>query len=236
MITTNDKNSDPEARAKRLKRLRVLADLSRPELCKLMGINGNTIAGWEVGRYGGLPIKGAKKVLSAVSGYGVQASIEWLMYGIGNGPSLFPDFKQASKEKEACVTESIRLDSEEKKIIEDLLLVRTQYKHVADCIIQDDGMLPIYLPGDYVAGIKRFKIDIESTVGVSCIVQLENGGILVRKVQKGLEQNHYSLFCINHDTTVKLPVIQDVQLVSSAPVIWLRRKNAQSNMNAIPIT
>lgn len=223
MIEKN--NSSPEARAKRVKRLRNLADLSRKNFCELGAININTLIGWEVARYGGLPLKGAEKVLSAVAKRGVQCSIEWLMYEIGKGPSLLPDFEKAVQDKESGITEPLSLDSEENKILEELLLFKKQYKNVADFIVADDGMEPFYSKGDYVAGVKRFKTDISSTAGLHCIVQMEDGRILLRKVRKETELNYYSLFCINHTTTIAEPIIYNIELVSSAPVIWLRRKN-----------
>lgn len=218
-------HSSPEERAKRLKRLRHLANVTKTELCELGEININTLTGWEVAKYGGLPRKGAEKVLAAVAKKGVQCSLEWLMHEIGKGPTLLPDFEQVFQDQQMTRTETISFTTEEEKIIEELLVFKQHYKHVEELKITDDGMEPFYSKEDYVAGIKRFKKDIKSTIGFDCIVQIDNGKILLRRVRPGSNDNTFSLMCMNLNTTLKEPILPDVKLVSSAPIVWHRRKN-----------
>ena len=59
--------STPEARADRLKRVRNLANLSRKEICESGDININTYKGWELARFGGLPVDGAEKIINRVA-------------------------------------------------------------------------------------------------------------------------------------------------------------------------
>lgn len=223
MDITKHELSSPDARAARLKRLRNMANLSKKDLCEQGEININTLIGWEVGRYGGLPLKGAEKVLAVLSKSGVQCSTEWLMHGIGKGPSLLTDFELATQESMGN-TERVSTDKEEQKIIEELLAFKNHYKNTADLVVSDDGMNPLYLPGDYVAGIKRFKNDIETIVGFNCIVRLEDGTMLLRRLRKGSKPSLHSLFCINNETSSE-PNLNNVALVSAAPVIWFRRKD-----------
>lgn len=225
-IVQESPHSSAEERAKRLKRLRHLANLTKKELCELGEININTLTGWEVARYGGLPARGAEKVLNAIAKKGVRCSVEWLLHEIGKGPTLLPDFEKALLDQDTSVTETISFTTEEEKIIEELLLFKQHYKNVAELAIIDDGMEPIYSKEDYVAGVKRFKEDIGLTVGFDCIVQIENGETLLRRMRPGSSQNVFSLICINHSTTVQESILLNVKLVSSAPVTWHRRKNS----------
>ncbi|MBI4242498.1 MAG: hypothetical protein HY606_00255 [Planctomycetes bacterium] len=228
MDTTQHEGSSPEARARRLKRLRHLADLSRKDLCDFGEINISTLIGWEVGRHGGLPLRGAEKVLAALSKKGVICSVEWLMYEVGSGPTLLTDFNKAVSDKIFGTTEPFSENKEEQKVIEELLLFKSHYKNVAELIVTDDGMEPIYKTGDYVAGVKQFKDDIATTVGLDCITQLEDGKLLLRRVRKGSKLGCCSLFCINLETSEEKPAINDIVLTSSAPVLWHRRKLLQT--------
>lgn len=226
MDITKHESSSPDARAARLKRLRNMANLSKKDLCEQGEININTLIGWEVARYGGLPQKGAEKVLVALSKSGIQCSTEWLMHGVGKGPSLLTDFDAATQES-MDNTERVSTDEEDQKIIEELLVFKKHYKNAADLCVADDGMSPFYLLGDYVAGIKRFKKDIETTIGLNCIVRLDDGTILLRRLRKGSKPDLYSLYCINNETSAE-PNLNNIVLVSAAPVIWFRRKDSGS--------
>lgn len=73
-------------RSERLRRLRNLANLSRKELCDGASININTYIGYEVGKYGGITLKGAVKVIDYLIQKGVSSSVEWLMHGTGSPP------------------------------------------------------------------------------------------------------------------------------------------------------
>jgi len=54
------------ARAKRLRQVRNMANLSRKEMCSGSVINLSTYKGWEIGRGGGISIGGAKRVIARV--------------------------------------------------------------------------------------------------------------------------------------------------------------------------
>jgi hypothetical protein len=49
--------------------------------------------------------------------------------------------------------------------------------------------------------------------------------MLLRRVRKGSRDGVYTLICLNPKTVVSLPVIYDVEVLSSAPVTWRRRKD-----------
>ncbi|MBI5448694.1 MAG: XRE family transcriptional regulator, partial [Gammaproteobacteria bacterium] len=62
---------DSIERGRRIKILRVLANLDRKAVEEKHGINFNTLKGWELGRHGGLTEKGAKKIISMCQQEGV---------------------------------------------------------------------------------------------------------------------------------------------------------------------
>src|ERR1700733_6271968 len=85
-VIVTDAKSSEEARAERVKRVRNLANLSRKEMCNDGTLNINTYKGWELGRYGGLPLDGADKIVARVAKEGVICTAKWLLYGTGEPP------------------------------------------------------------------------------------------------------------------------------------------------------
>jgi transcriptional regulator with XRE-family HTH domain len=219
----------PLFRGQRLKRLRNLANLSRKEVCNdaEKELNANTLKGWELGRYGGLTLKGAQKILDRVAQEGVVCTLDWLLHELGSGPNLLKNY---TKTKEInsfsrLNQEQTRWGEEEEQIAQELSLFRSFYQSILEIRVEEDGMLPFYQIGDYLAGVPHFKENIQNLLEAHCIVLTESGEILLRKIRQGANKNRFNLTCINTETSVKEPILYDVQLVAAAPVIWQRRKN-----------
>jgi transcriptional regulator with XRE-family HTH domain len=204
-------------RGERLRRIRNLANLSRKDLCDESGININTYIGYEVGRYGGLTKKGAYKIIEYLSSKGVYSSFEWIMNGLGLAPRVETDINQHVS------VEKLDLSSENLRIAEEITLFRKHYKNSFDYQIIDDGMLPIYDMGDYVGGICHISSAVDELIGYNCILQMENGEVIVRNLSYGRKENHYTLSCTNPETGVNLPIIFDVKLIFAAKIIWHRK-------------
>lgn len=222
---TTDARSSPEAKGKRLKRVRNLANLSRDQLCEGGNINLHTLIGWENGRFGGLTRTGAERLISRLAQEGVQCTVEWLLHEIGPGPNIITDFATAKVDLHKKTPEKTSKSEEDKFIAEELILFRSQYSNATDFIVEDDGMLPLYNPGDYVAGKKRYPDKIMTVIGKDCIVQTEEGRIFLRNVRKGSLPNCYHLVCTNHHTQIEDSVLYNVKLISAAPIIWHRKKD-----------
>jgi HTH-type transcriptional regulator, cell division transcriptional repressor len=222
-ITQKSDQDSPEARAERLKRLRNMANLTRKQLCEKSGVNINTYIGYEVARYGGLTRWGAEKIINQLAREGVQCNLNWLMHNVGSGPVVSVDYKEIL-EAIPLLQEPTTFDREEELIVEELLLFRRQYKQAIDYIVDDDAMLPYYVLGEYLAGIKHYKESIKSAIEQDCIVQTREGKTLFRRLHQGNEPNLYTLSCLNPQTTVPLPILHNIELVSAAPVVWRRRK------------
>jgi hypothetical protein len=87
----------------------------------------------------------------------------------------------------------------------------------------DDGMEPVYTINDYVVGERHHGEDIKKTIGKYCIVETQMGEILLRRVRESTEEARYTLQCINILTSVPHPVLYDIELASTAPVILHRK-------------
>jgi len=223
VIVTDDKTT-PEARARRLRRIRNMANLSRKQMCSDPSLNICTYKGWEVARYGGLPIDGAERVAKRVAEEGVVCSVEWLLYEIGQGPYIIPDFNKAKLDKTKTTPKNISLPSEEERIVQEILVFRQYFPEVIDYQIADDGIIPFYAPGDFVAGSKCFGEKINTLLNQYCIVQTTDGKILVRFLKAGSAPNKFMLLCTNSQTTVNNPTLYDVELASAAPILRHYRK------------
>jgi len=226
-VLVTDEKSTPQARAARLKRLRNLANLSRKEMCEGCDININTLKGWEIARYGGLPLDGAEKVVARVAEEGVTCTLDWLLYEIGIGPQLVTGVTDVG-EAEKASHEPRSLEEDESRILEEILLFRKHYKDTIDYAIEDDGMAPHYQVGDYVAGVKHYGEAMHSLIGRDCIVQSREGRVYLRKLREGTESGRFTLMCSNMQTSIKTPVIYNVELAFAAPVIRYFRKAVSS--------
>jgi transcriptional regulator with XRE-family HTH domain len=225
LVMADDLDS-PEARGRRLKRIRNMANLSREQMCDDGSINIHTLSGWENGRFGGLTTTGATRVLQRVAKEGVRCSLEWLLSEIGTGPEIVADFSKIKDDLEKIVEhQPISLSEETEVIINELLLFKKHVPNVADLVITDDSMLPQFAAGDYVAGRKRFKKDIKKLIGLNCIVQTEEGKIYLRTLRIGPHENTFALTATNPYTEAEDAVLYDIKLVSAAPVIWHRKKD-----------
>ena len=215
-----DERSTPEARAARVKRLRNLANLSRKEMCEDNDLNVSTLKGWEIARYGGLPLDGAHKIIKRVAREGVLCTVEWLLYEDGQPPRV-----NVGQTSEPSIQDG-KKQPEEVNIDEELTLFQHHYPAAIHYQISDDSMSPFYEENDVVAGIKKTGKQIDDLVGSNCIVQLATGQLLCRRLRKGKTQHSYHLACLNVETSVEAPNITDVELLSAARVIWHRKNEA----------
>jgi transcriptional regulator with XRE-family HTH domain len=222
-IPSKELDSSPESRALRLRRLRNLANLTRKEMCERSGIKPDTLIGWEVARHGGLTENGAKKIISCIANEGVVCALEWLIHAAGPGPTVLTDLDKTRANQTELPDPA---NDEDKLIIDGLLHLKTQYNDIIEAIVEDDAMAPQYQPGDHVAGVKRYHDRIYKLIGYDCIVQMTDGRCLLRCLREGSTKNRYTLLCSNPKSTTT-PVIYDVEIISAAPIIWIRRKNPE---------
>jgi transcriptional regulator with XRE-family HTH domain len=212
-----DTKSSPQAKAERVRSVRAMAGFSRREMQEKYGINGNTLSGWERGIHTGLSKKGALQLIEMLKDKNIACTLDWLLHGIGSGP------QQLSGSSANFI--EIDADTEKKSIHEEIAVFRKHHPNTMDLIVQDNTMTPSFNKGDYAMGI-RHKQSFHKYIGLDCIVELANGEILLRKLAKGREDNRFSLICTNLDPNSLAQNRYDIEIVSLAPVIFIRKIEA----------
>ncbi len=221
-MNLNDVRTSPKARGKRLLRLRRMANFIRSDIeNKYPELKSETFKAWELGRFNGISMKGAKKVIQMFAKEGIKCSLDWLLYDIGSGPQVFEFDIQSGY----CVQElSSKQMPEYIAITKELSFFRELHEHSIDFVVEDDTMVPRFLPGEYVAGVKRYDDKMEEAIGQDCILQTQEGRLLLRHLHSKNVDGTFNLRCKNLETKVKDYVLDHVALLSAAPVIWMRRK------------
>ena len=227
---TEDPRASKESRAKRLESLRGLTRLSRHDFAKKCGVKPGSFQNWEGPRFGGLTEKAAKKILRGIKNLGIYCTLEWLMFGIGPGPQI--DERLYLCDSILSIREPTKTyltnDDEMQRIAEELLVFRKHYPDALDFMIRDDGMGPNYKIGEYVAGAASHYQDIETLLGLDCIIKTLDGDVMLRSLKKGSSPQRYTLVCTNPHTTVEKPTLYDVELMAAAPIMWIRRRHPRA--------
>lgn len=220
-----DPRSSRVARGLRAKSIRQSLRLSRAAFSEKFGVSVHTLQNWEMFKNGGLIERRAHDLVQKLKLAGVQCTFEWLMHGIGPGPTIVDPAWGATALTQASTEPAPSRDAEDSLIAAELNLFRKHYaNHEVDMVVSDDGMSPHFLPGDHVAGLSYFGAEIIKANGHDCIVQTEAGEILLRHVKASALPEHYTLSCTNTGTQTVKPFLYDIRLSMAAPVLWMRRK------------
>lgn len=208
------------AKAQRLRELRKITKFTREEIAKMSGAQFSTYKGWENAKYNGIPKRRAYYLTKNLATEGIKCTVEWIMNGIGNEPekiSLLPN-------NNADINKTLFQHNhpENNLIAEELSFFQQRHQDSLALTITDDGMEPFYTIGDTVAGIKLPEKSIKKAIGNHCIVQTRQNEILVRKLEMGQKQDHYTLLCLNSNTKEK-SILYDMELIHIAPILWHRR-------------
>ncbi len=210
-LLMDTQDNSPSGRGKRLKYIRKMADLSREDLSRLSGSGASTISYWESGKSNGLPPYEAEKLIQIINKVGVKCSLEWLVQGIGELPTLTQSTIASGESNDET------LKNEEQFFHEN-------HTNAVTLKIEDDAMLPFYNQGDLVGGIKCYEETILALVNQHCIIELETGIFVCRLLKISERKKHYHLFCTNLYTTIANSVYVDINIISAARVIWHRKE------------
>lgn len=233
------------ARAQRIRGLRDALRYSREEFGEKHtkhGVTAAAIQSWEAIRWRGLTEDGAHRLAACFKVEGLNVTVEWLMYGIGEDPmeqaikigmaKLLPkSFSNRLEEPvpqyttaitQAAVPHTPKL-SEKEIISQELKLFHQLNPGCTDAIVTDDGLAPWLAVGDHVAGQRYFDNDMEHGINHFCIIQMMNGSTLIRLLKPGNDIGYYDLLCTNPNTTAIDPKLENVKLFSVAPIIWIRK-------------
>lgn len=206
-VIVTDENASAEARGERLRKIRNLANLSRKNLCNSDEVKLNTYKGWELARFGGLPVDGAARVIKRVAQERVVCSSDWLLYGKGREPYILPQH-----------TELAEID-DNGLILREISVFQSLYPNATYLQIADDALAPYYNEGDYVAGIKYFGSSISTITNTPCIVELINGQTLVRYLKQGADPKRFLLLPMNLNSTVLNSQLIECELNFAAKII-----------------
>lgn len=204
----------PVARGVRVREIREkLLRYSRSKFCLAYGVPAPTLQNWEVGKYGGLTPKGARKLVKAFGLEGLVVGEQWLMFGEGDPPKA---------EQRRWVREVF---SDAEAIAQELDFFQQLHADAVCTRVSGDEMNPVLLSGDWVAGIPAVEFD--TAVGDLSIVQLRGSVVKVGMFQLG--QGGYRLIYANPSlSSSSAEAILGDEILSVAPVIWIRRERRQT--------
>ncbi len=193
----------------RIKGIRMQLCLSRKKFEEITGISANTLQSWEAGK-NHLTEKGALKLSQALEVVGLTCTVEWLLNGDGIPPRV-----------QSSATDCWQ---EDEKLLKEVMYFETNNPSPIVSIVMDDSMSPIYELGDYVAGSLRDGCEAEKLIGCNCIVTIDSGLTMIRKLNKGTN-DQLNLYSINLDTNAENAFVLDCKIQRIAQVIWHRRTN-----------
>jgi len=211
-------------RGRRVRTARTLAGFTRREFSETHNISLSTLEAWESGR-SPLTTKGALRVVNALKASGLYCSLEWLMEEQGLAPRTQSEIETGllSSEVEQNISEVRHVLDPELIILREVALFRKLNPNSVVLVIVDDGMEPFFARGEYVGGCRAKQENIGLLVNRNCIVETEEGDVLIRRLLPGRTANHYNLACINPLTTSPNPVLFDVKVENVSEVSWHRK-------------
>ena len=122
-----------QQRANRIKHVREILQLSRTQLAekyKKYGLTYSSLKNWEDIKWHGLTESGATILAKAFQEHGVQVTVEWLLFGIGEDPA--PNLlTQKIKRSEVAI------------IAEEIQFFHQNNSDAVDTIINDDALEPM---------------------------------------------------------------------------------------------
>ena len=163
-------------RAKRLRKLRAMAGLTRKAMTEKYQIPPGTLQNWEMPRFGGLSERGAHQVIQALTLEGVYARFEWLMMGVGNAPMFAPG--------SARYIRSPKRPRSPEKLNQESAYFTSRSKKQRTYQLNDDSMSPQFTNGDVFIGVSRSAPrELMSLVNRLCIIQLDPEKTILRYVK-----------------------------------------------------
>ncbi len=83
--------------------------------------------------------------------------------------------------------------------------------------VRGDSMYPAYNDGDLIYCKQRLNSHADA-IGLECMVKIEGGQRLLKRVSKGSKLRFFTLLSYN------APPIEDVRIEWAAPVVWIKRR------------
>jgi transcriptional regulator with XRE-family HTH domain len=200
--------------AVRFRFARGLVKQNLKEFCEKHGFNRFTIESWETGKHG-INLRILARFCEALNAEGVSCSPEWLMKGKGHAAvriGLRDDlpFTHSSQ----VLSEETRLINAEVQLFQDNQIKIKRQPLVVQ--VNDEAMKPFYGKGDYLGGYVLPERSLDTLLGKICIVGLEKGHCVVRRIMK--ENTGYLL--IPSDYSERALLIKEPKKI--AKIVWHR--------------
>ena len=206
-------------RAKRLLALRAMLGLSRDELHRRYAISKATLQNWESARAGGLTKRGAQQVFKAYQAENIDFTLEWLLHGIGTGPS----FKSGPVSNTGSPAVSQQDSVIPSNVLEHVLYYRNTHQDVFDMQLIDDSMASRYPRNAFIGGVKYYQEQVSALLGLDCIVQIPNHDLIFRRLLPGNGMHRYHLVPINLHSAHQ--IYTDVEVIAAAKVDWMHAQS-----------
>lgn len=196
---------------KRVKKLRSMYGLTRKQLAQELGVSYTTLQNWEEGSSSGLSEKGAIRLVEFLNKKNIDCSVQWLLDGLGNLPSFVEDTKNS---------DILNVD---KRIMEEISFFEQHNPFATTYQITDNSMEPLYCFSDIVGGIKVFDKDIVALSGKNCIIETNSGIKTCKFLEYDYDKKNFDLININLTSGSKLIYKKEIDILSAALVIWIRK-------------
>lgn len=224
--------SSKESRAKRLKKLRKMCGLTRKSFAEKYRISASNFQNWEGPRYGGLTESAAIKCIECFKQEGILSTLEWLMYGSGPPPSIlstaFSMETASSPANQPLAMSPGGMQSQRQvynlpeTVKRELEQFKKFHPDALAYIQDDDSMSPYFHAGEVVAGVPYHSHQLVSASHQDCIIQLNSGKTILRRMVPDEHSNRYHLLAHNLKSQAHDLVCYQSNIVKAAPVIWRR--------------
>lgn len=188
-----------ETLATRIKRLRRARSLTQEDLADLLNVTRVSVARWESGQRS--PTQ--PDILKLAHAFSVTPN--WLHYGGHGGPQTVPVIGHVGAAQEVRPFDAEPLDE-----------IEAPFGCPPDTralIVRGDSMMPELQDGDLVL-YRGVPQDPATLIGRRCIVRLEDGRVLVKRLRRGAELGTYDL-----ESTNAAPI-------EAARLVWCARVEA----------
>lgn len=227
MTTVDDSPQSPKARGQRLRYIREeLLGFSRRKFAerhKDKKLTINNLQNMEDGRFKGMKIEHIELLIPALKDEGIQCSKRWLLEGIGDPPKFY-SYAESSLQDDSGQGRPANLvlqtQSDDIAIAAELRIFREYHFDAIDAVVSDAALEPCIFKGDYVAGIRYTGEAIKEALNCFCIIQMQDGRVLTRKLMPGDTEGLYTL--VGFKPNQKKHTILNVKIFSAAPIIWHR--------------
>ncbi len=199
--------------ANRVRYLRNLTGLDRPEAAARHHIAVSSFEKWENGRSNPTG-RSLTRVIDMALAHSIECTPEWILHGEGSPPKIISP--SSLKENRTSVGNTAE------ETLRDLQYFKTAYPEGLTLMVSDDAMADHYTQGDFVGGVPVDLDNLKQYLDYACIVQTSDGKIRLRRI--GYQNGSWFLHGTNTRHKGSPYLEKDVMIIRVAPVFWHRLK------------